>query len=334
MHLTKPRGMLLYRIKVSGPWQWTAFGLIAEECLRLLSKWPMMQYGAMAMLATAMGMTAALVSDDLCLKLFDTPAFMVRDQLVSIAVNQTAKLAGRGIRYWWQGLTENQRKRHTKTLKKSVPLLGITAMAVLAVTVGFYMHHTVVDPYTKRAVFSLCSDRDMKDADDCATRFVLKEFGSLDYHKYDVHDGSLVEVINNTVSLIVAANPAVAGHIPWKVDLGQAFTLPRGSMLFGRDLWWHTDDQISSIVGHKMAHCIRRHHTVMISQQRLFNVTKLLPLTVAYACTTESGDIVVEPICSMVYSLAFELPLTVSRELEADRYGQELIAAIRSDQPN
>ncbi|XP_050431096.1 metalloendopeptidase OMA1, mitochondrial-like [Adelges cooleyi] len=208
-------------------------------------------------------------------------------------------------------------------------------MAALAASVDFYKRHTVVDPYTGCAIFSLCSDRDLREVNDGVTKIMLREFGPLVSPK----DEKLVEIINTIVSLIVKANPTVTSHIPWKVFVvdepdENACTLPDGSMFFFRGLlsdMTKSVGQLSFVVGHEMAHCILRHQTEMISQQRCANVTKLLPLTVAYACTSDFNEMFVELMCSTVYSLAFELPLSRSKELEADIYGQKLMAAVGLD---
>ncbi|XP_050444042.1 metalloendopeptidase OMA1, mitochondrial-like [Adelges cooleyi] len=290
-----------------------------------------MRYGGMAVLATAAGLMAAFATDDICTAMFELPAAVFRDELISVSVHMTAMMVGLGLRWWWKRLTEAERSRHVETLKNSKVSLYFTAAFALAMATNFYWRHTVVNPYTGRATLSLYTDREMAEIDEWSTRYELAKFWLFGYAK----DSTRHRQVAGIVHKVALANPGMAGATPWRVFVVDesdvnAFALPYGSMFFYRGLLDFTNnaDQLSMCVAHEMAHCILRHSAEEMSHQRLYNVAELLPLTAAYFFASNNYQVYAsEMLCKLAYDLVARLPRSRRIELEADTYGLVLAAA-------
>ncbi len=126
--------------------------------------------------------------------------------------------------------------------------------------------------------------------------------------------------------------------LPWEVvvfedDSVNAFALPGGKVGVHTGLMRlaKNQDQLAAVIGHELAHVVFRHGSERVSQQ--FAASAAMELADAYAGRDGSseGSRQVLALLGVGAQVGVLLPFSRKHEREADRYGQQLMAAAGFD---
>jgi predicted Zn-dependent protease len=137
---------------------------------------------------------------------------------------------------------------------------------------------------------------------------------------------------------LVAVLPQEWQALPWEVvvfeeDSVNAFALPGGKVGVYSGLMRLTQnqDQLAAVIGHELAHVVFRHGSERVSQQ--FAAAAAMELAGAYAGREGSseGSRQVLALLGIGAQVGVLLPFSRKHEREADRYGQQLMAAAGFD---
>jgi predicted Zn-dependent protease len=107
-----------------------------------------------------------------------------------------------------------------------------------------------------------------------------------------------------------------------------AYCMPGGKMMVYTGLIENlglTDDELSAVIGHEIAHALREH-----SRERISRVYAQQIALLGAAVATGAGGGTLE-LANQVATVTFQLPHSREQEAEADRVGLELMARARYD---